>query len=111
MLRRLALREVIIPARTAANLLVNLGSCLRGRRETEGLVISCDACGASWERDVRRRCRLCRSEDLRYTPQPLWERGRGNQRTPAGRVDARACNSCGGRNVTSTERRIASSDG
>src|SRR6266536_2915520 len=41
---------------------------LRGRRETKGLVITCDACGARWERDVRRRCRLCGSEDLRYTP-------------------------------------------
>jgi hypothetical protein len=51
---------------------------LRGRRETKGLVITCDACGARWERDVRRRCRLCGSEDLRYTPQPLWERGRGD---------------------------------
>jgi hypothetical protein len=84
---------------------------LRGRRETKGLVITCDACGARWERDVRRGCRLCGSEDLRYTPQPLWERGRGDQWTPAGRVDAWACNSCGGRNVTSAEPQVASGDG
>ena len=84
---------------------------LRGRRETKGLVITCDACGARWERDVRRRCRLCGSEDFRYTPQPLWERGRGDQWTPAGRVDAWACNSCGGRNVTSAEPQVASGDG
>ena len=78
---------------------------LRGRRAGDAIQVECEACGARWERDIRPRCRLCGSEDLRYTPEPLWERGRGDQRTPAGRRDAWACNECGGRNVTSAGAR------
>lgn len=75
---------------------------LRGRPDTEGTIrLECLSCGTAWHRDTRRRCRLCGSKDLRYTPKPLWERGRGDQRTPAGRIDAYACNTCGGRDVTS----------
>ncbi|HUG88367.1 MAG TPA: hypothetical protein VMP42_06335, partial [Actinomycetota bacterium] len=78
---------------------------LEGSRRDGSVEIACLSCGHRWERDTRRRCGLCGSEDLRYTPEPLWERGRGQQRTPAGRRDAWACNDCGGRDVTSSEPR------
>lgn len=65
--------------------------------------VRCGACGHEWVRDPSLRCRLCGSTDLRYTPEPLWEKGRGDQRTPAGRRDAYACWSCGGRRVTSSK--------
>lgn len=75
---------------------------LSGTRRPDGtLEITCLACGAVWDRDAERRCRLCGSADLEYTPKPLWERGRGEQRTPAGKIAAYACWSCGGRDVTS----------
>lgn len=75
---------------------------LRGSRRGDGAVtITCEACGATWERDSQRRCGLCGSTDLRYTPKPLWERGRGDQRTPAGEIPSYACWACGGRDVTS----------
>ncbi len=77
-------------------------SDLRGTRRGDQIMLRCGACGATWERDPTRRCRLCGATDLRYTPKPLWEKGRGDQRTPAGRIDAYACNQCGGRGVTST---------
>lgn len=64
--------------------------------------IVCGTCAHRWLRDTGLRCRLCGSADLRYTPKPLWEKGRGEQRTPAGRQDAYACWSCGGRDVTSS---------
>lgn len=74
---------------------------LRGSR-ADGIVrLACERCGATWERDPRPTCRLCGSDDLRYVPRPLWERGRGEQRTPAGRIDAYDCYACGGRDVTS----------
>lgn len=75
---------------------------LRGHAAGDGTVaLRCEACGATWDRDARPRCRLCGSDDLRYVPRPLWERGRGQQRTPAGRRDAYDCYVCGGRDVTS----------
>jgi hypothetical protein len=36
------------------------------------------------------------------TPKALWEKGRGDQRTPAGEIAAYACWNCGGRDVTSS---------
>jgi len=75
---------------------------IAGTPDEAGVIrMSCEACGAAWERDVRLRCRLCGSENLLYTPRPLWEKGRGDQHTPAGRFDAYACGDCGGRDVTS----------
>jgi hypothetical protein len=76
---------------------------LTGTRRPDGeLEITCGSCGARWKRDMRPRCRLCGSDDLAYTPKPLWEKGRGDQRTPAGRIDAYRCNACGGGDVTSS---------
>lgn len=71
------------------------------RRPTGELEVTCLACDTRWDRDTERRCALCGSTDLEYTPRPLWEKGRGDQRTPAGRIAAYACWSCGGRDVTS----------
>lgn len=74
------------------------------RTEDDAPVIRCGACAHEWVRDTTLRCRLCGSSDLRYTPEPLiWERGRGDQRTPTGLRDVYACWSCGGRRVTSDE--------
>jgi hypothetical protein len=85
---------------------------LRGTRRDDGvLAITCETCGASWERDTQRRCKLCGSTDLEYTPKPLWEKGRGDQRTPAGKIPAYACWSCGGRDVTSATPRPAADGG
>ncbi len=67
--------------------------------------MTCLACGADWERDVRRRCRRCGSEHLEYTPRPLWEKGRGDQQTPAGRFDAYTCVTCGEPDATSARSR------
>lgn len=72
------------------------------RAASGAVTIRCNSCGHEWVRDPSLRCRLCGSEDLRYTPEPLWEKGRGEQRTPAGRRDAYACWTCGGRRVTSS---------
>jgi hypothetical protein len=81
---------------------------LRGSRRDDGtLEISCESCGTSWDRDTQRRCKLCGSTDLAYRPKPLWEKGRGDQRTPAGEIPAWSCYDCGGRDVTSANPRPA----
>lgn len=77
---------------------------LSGARQPDGaLQVSCGSCGAIWERGGPPRCRLCGSDDLAYAPKPLWEKGRGDQRTPAGRIDAYRCYECGGQDVTSSD--------
>ena len=68
---------------------------IEGERREDTIVLTCAACGKRWERDTSKRCRSCGSDNLRYTPRPLWEKGRGEQRTPAGRIDAYFCNDCG----------------
>ncbi len=79
---------------------------LRGARRGGPVVeLVCEVCGATWERDARPRCRICGSDDLRYAPEPLWERGRGEQRTPAGRRQAYDCYACGAKDVTSARAR------
>ena len=67
------------------------------------LQVTCDSCGVTWDRSTAPRCGLCGSTDLAPTPKPLWEKARGNQRTPAGFLDAWRCWTCGGRDVTSDE--------
>lgn len=74
------------------------------RRTDTQTELRCGSCGHQWVRDSELRCRLCGSTDLRYTPEAtVWEKGRGDQRTPAGISDAYACWDCGGRRVTSND--------
>jgi hypothetical protein len=77
---------------------------LAGSRRGDTIGMRCEACGHEWTRDTRPRCAHCGSYDLRYTPKPLWEKGRGEQKTPAGRFDAYACNACGRRDATREDR-------
>jgi predicted RNA-binding Zn-ribbon protein involved in translation (DUF1610 family) len=72
---------------------------LRGDRHSDAIHLTCESCGASWRREVGRRCANCGSDNLRYTPRPLWEKGRGDQRTPAGRIDVYFCINCGDRDA------------
>ena len=73
---------------------------LRGLRRGDAIVVLCNACGTSWQRDAIPKCCYCGSKDLRPTPMPVWSRGRGTMQTPAGMRDAWACESCGSTDVT-----------
>ncbi len=76
-------------------------SDLAGDTRPDGTIaLTCGACGAAWVRDPTPRCVACGSTNLEYAPKPLWERGRGEQRTPAGRYDAYICNACGRADAT-----------
>jgi hypothetical protein len=75
---------------------------LTGAAQPDGTVeITCGRCAHAWERGAEPTCRLCGSTDLVRTAKPLWEKGRGDQHTPAGRIATFRCHTCGGRNVTS----------
>ena len=82
---------------------------LTGERTTDDagaqrLVLTCGACGTSWDRDTAPRCRLCEATDLEAIPTAtLQERGRGEQWAPSGIRLAYYCWRCGGRDVTSSD--------
>lgn len=70
-------------------------------RVADAITFTCLACShrlGPGHRFARWLVRIGAS-DLR--PRPLWERGRGEQHTPAGRIDADDCPHGGGRGVTS----------
>lgn len=81
---------------------------LRGERAdredgSEQLVLTCERCGTTWDRDTAPRCGLCGSDDVEGVPtSTLQEHGRGDQRTPSGIRLAYYCWACRGRDVTSS---------
>lgn len=79
---------------------------LAGRREDERILLTCERCGAAWDRDTRPTCRLCGSEELEAVPtSTLEDAGRGAQRTPSGIRLVHYCWSCRGDDVTSSSPR------
>jgi len=84
---------------------------LTGARGTDAdggsvLLLTCQRCQTTWERDARPRCRLCGSEDLEAVPtSTLEEHGRGEQRTPSGIRIRHYCWTCRGDDVTSQDPR------
>ena len=74
---------------------------LTGAPDGEAVRVACGACALVWHRRPGRACALCGSEQLKHRPEPVWEKARGDQRTPAGWLDAWDCYACGGRDVTS----------
>lgn len=74
---------------------------LQGSRDGDVIHAECGSCGHTWDRQLSPRCAICGSQRVTYAPRPLWEKGRGDQRTPAGRIDSYTCADCGGVDVTS----------
>lgn len=81
------------------------GDDLSGSRDGEAIRITCASCGHTWARDLTPRCGYCGSDRVAYAPRPLWEKGRGGQYTPAGRIDSYTCADCGRHDVTSSRVR------
>jgi hypothetical protein len=73
---------------------------LTGERKGDTIYLGCDKCGETWTRDVGKRCVVCSSQRLRYTPIPHWSRGRGTMQTPAGERESYACKDCGAPDCT-----------
>jgi hypothetical protein len=83
---------------------------LRGERAVEAgrerLTLTCERCGASWDRDTTPHCGLCGSEDVEGIPtSTLRERGRGDQWAPSGIRLVYYCWSCQADDVTSATPR------
>jgi hypothetical protein len=94
-----ASREVEAPAAADQSVGLRCASCgeaerLRGKRQGEGITITCGACGNSWERDLRPTCRRCGRTDLIPEQRPLVDRVRGNQTAIVGGIVAYHCLTC-----------------
>ncbi len=77
---------------------------LAGERVDERIVITCEACGATFGRDTTPTCGLCGSTDLEAIhTSTLREAGRGEQWAPSGVRIAWYCWDCTGRDVTSPD--------
>ena len=75
------------------------GSCgeaddLAGFGVGDAIVITCGACGASWERDPSPRCRSCGGADLQPVPLAIVEKGRGTQLSVVGTRTVNLCSVC-----------------
>lgn len=74
---------------------------LRGARRDDAVVVTCEACGTTFDRDLTPRCTACGGDELVPVPTNLLEdSGRGDMTTPTGIVRRWLCWSCGARDAT-----------
>jgi Zn ribbon nucleic-acid-binding protein len=67
---------------------------LRGERRDSVIVITCAACGLSWDRPVAPHCGTCGSTDVVAHPVPLLERSRGTQMSITAMHIETLCRTC-----------------
>lgn len=67
---------------------------LRGERRPDAIVVTCQRCGHSWQRDLRPSCRTCGRTDLVTVQQPILEKVRGNQMSIVGTKTVQRCPVC-----------------
>ncbi|MEX2555961.1 MAG: hypothetical protein WEB06_10035 [Actinomycetota bacterium] len=67
---------------------------LRGERDAEVIVLICDTCGHSWERDPRPTCPNCGGRDLVEAPKAVVEKVRGDQMSVVGYTKVQLCRTC-----------------
>jgi DNA-directed RNA polymerase subunit RPC12/RpoP len=78
---------------------------------SEEVVVTCQACGTSFDRDLTPRCTVCGSSELVATATNLLEdSGRGEMTTPTGIVRRFVCWSCGAQDATSLGATAAEGD-
>lgn len=67
---------------------------LSGRRSHDAIVVTCSACGLSWERPAAPHCPTCGSTDVVAQPVPLVERSRGTQMSITAMHIETLCRTC-----------------
>lgn len=76
---------------------------LTGESDGEAILLTCGACGHTWDRDTRLTCRVCGSEDIEGIPtSTLAESGRGEQWAPSGIRLVYYCWACRANDVTAS---------
>ena len=67
---------------------------LSGERSADVITISCESCGATWERDPSATCPRCGGKDLVSAPRSVVEKVRGDQITVVGYERVPLCRRC-----------------
>lgn len=67
---------------------------LKGEPAESGIWITCERCGARWERDATPTCPKCGGRDVRPFPEPLIQRARGNAYSVVGESTIYLCRDC-----------------
>jgi hypothetical protein len=80
---------------------------LRGEPRGERVMLTCERCGATWDRATTPTCGVCGSDDIEGIPTTtLRERGRGEQWAPSGVRLVFYCWACHSNDVTATDPRL-----
>lgn len=67
---------------------------LSGAESSDGILLTCGACGVSWQRDEVARCVQCGSTDIQTVPLAIVERSRGTQLSIVGTRPVELCSVC-----------------
>lgn len=67
---------------------------LRGSRDGDLIIVTCERCGNRWERDPSPRCQTCGGADLRQVPLAIVEKSRGTQLSIVGTRTIHLCVTC-----------------
>lgn len=67
---------------------------LAGERDGDQITVTCENCGATWQRDLAPRCRTCGSDDVQDVPLAVVEKGRGTQLSVVGTRMVHLCSTC-----------------
>lgn len=67
---------------------------LRGDRQGDTIIITCDSCGQSWDRPTTPVCPKCDGTDLQAVPLAIVEKSRGTQLSVVGIRIVHLCYQC-----------------
>lgn len=84
---------------------------LRGERRGDAVVVTCQRCDTTFDRDLTPRCTACGGDELvPFSANLLEDSGRGDMTTPTGIVRRWVCWSCGARDATTAGATAAEGD-
>ncbi|HEX9711657.1 MAG TPA: hypothetical protein VGB52_03770 [Actinomycetota bacterium] len=67
---------------------------IRGERDGDVIMLTCDACAHRWERDPRPTCPQCGGRDLVEAPKAVVQKVRGDQMSVVGYTKVQLCRVC-----------------
>lgn len=67
---------------------------LRGERDGDVIHITCDGCGATWDRPLTPVCPTCGDEDMYVDKRPVIDKSRGTQLSIVGMNKVYLCRRC-----------------
>lgn len=77
---------------------------LLGQRHGDVITLSCERCGAEWERDPSPKCPSCGGRELRRVPLAIVEKGRGTQLSVVGTRRIHLCIECDAETLEAWQR-------